>query len=214
MSITRDELSKALVDVRNAYRLLHAYHRRLCDLLQSVDETVSKAGLRFEQWDCANVAALASTKPFFVPYNYAWDLTPGYQIRPQWTDQPKKKANRKDSERRVVIEAHADTGYDDSMGGEPDPTKFKPTDQVTTELRINLSTAGTSTPDWDAVTKKILAPPGMYDGQLHTINVEGVDYTYQYFEVDVAELVDDAAVKAKLLAPIEAWLSATERLRP
>jgi hypothetical protein len=30
----------------------------------------------------------------------------------------------------------------------------------------------------------------------------------------VAELVDDAAVKAKLLAPIEAWLSATERLRP
>ena len=207
MSIQREELSKALVDVRNAYRLLHAYHKRTCDLFQTVNETVAKAGLRFERWDPVNVNALKPKQPFFAPYNYAWDLTPGYQIQPQWSDKPKKGA-KSGRARRIVLAAIADTGYDNPEGIDPDPAKFKPSEEVATQIWIRFWTAATPAPTWVDAAAKLETLPTPYDGDVKTLKIKGVDYTYQYSEVDVADLVDDAAVKTKLLAPIEAWLNA------
>jgi hypothetical protein len=110
MSSTSFDLPDALANVRRAYRLLHAYHRRLCDLLQLVHESVGKAGLEFESWEPLNVARLPrSATPFFE--NWAWDLTPAYQVRCVWRDGHQDKTKEK-LVRRVVIDAFADSGWD------------------------------------------------------------------------------------------------------
>jgi hypothetical protein len=204
MSMESSDLARALCDVRRAYRLLQAYHRRLCDLLQTTDETLARQGLTFSHWEPINVARLPKRKsPFFRPTTWAWDFTPIYQVRCSWEKAEKGRS------RCVVIEAVADTGFNAGEDGEPDPSRFNDVEKCATELWIALYTARTDKPDWGAAWNKIEQLPDYYDGRAHTVKVGGAEHTYQYRTVNLAELVDEGAVKAKLLAFLEAWLKET-----
>jgi len=208
MSTTRDDLARALADVRRAYRLLQVYHRRLCDLLQLLDDTLGAAGLSFERWDPINVWRLPrAKKPFFRPETWAWDLTPAYQVGCAWEQAAKGHA------RRVDVHCIGDTGYVTSSEGEPDPATFKDAEQCATELHVGLWTARAKRADWNSAWVEVHQRPGWDDGQVHAVDVEGVEHTFQALRVDIADLCDPEAVRARLLDPITQWLAETAAAR-
>jgi hypothetical protein len=90
---------------------------------------------------------------------------------------------------------------------EPDPASFKPAEECATMLRVGLWTAATSSPDWDEAVRERGGENKVREGQTYTLKLKGTEYTYQFFLVDIADLVDEPAVKAKFLQPIEDWLA-------
>ena len=201
MTMTSEDLTGILGDVRKAYRLLHEYHRRLNDLLQQVEETLSKKGLHFESWAPNNVAPLPK-KQFFAPYKWAWDLTPAYQVECAWSsDRGKGEVHR------IGLVAVADTGYDKAGDGEPDPAQFKNATECSTELWIAAWTTTAKAPDWKKAWEKVQRIPEYDDHKCHTVKIDADTYNYEYLRtVDVAALVNPDAVQEHLLRPIERWL--------
>jgi hypothetical protein len=205
MSTTRNELAAALADIRRAYRLVQTYQRRLWDLLGRVDDALSHAGLPFKRWMPMNVWAPPKPGTRFFVDRWAWDFVPAYQIGCEW-EQIEAERN---VARRVFVIATADTGYDATSKGEPDPAAFKPPEECATMLRVGLWTAATRSPDWEEAVRERGGENKVREGQSYTLSVKGTKYTYQFFLLDVADLVDAATVKTTLLQPIEAWLAKT-----
>jgi len=194
------DVAGALVEVRRAYRLLHAYHLRLCDLLQVTHAFLAERGLEFEHWTPINVARLPRSKtPFFD--NWAWDLTPAYQVECLW------QGTSHGSRCKVHIHSIADTGYDASCDGEPDPSHFKDVAETVSELRIGLYRTRAKNPDWSAAWEPLSHTTTRKDGTDHKVKVGGDEYTHRYFDVNLADLADENAVKAKLLLPIGQWIA-------
>ncbi|XXX81440.1 hypothetical protein WMF30_22035 [Sorangium sp. So ce134] len=162
------ELARALAEVRRAYRLLHAYHRWLCDLLQLTDEFLAELGFEFERWEPLNVARLPrSAKPFFRSERWAWDLTPAYQVECSWL------GSSKGIRCKVYIHAIADTGYDDSGDTEPDPTRFRAAEDAASELRVGLHRTRAKKPDWSGAWKLLSHITSRKDGTDHQVRVGG-----------------------------------------
>ncbi|WP_437580652.1 hypothetical protein [Sorangium sp. So ce887] len=194
------DLAGALAEVRRAYRLLHAYHRRLCDLLQLTDEFLAERGFEFEQWEPLNVARIPrSAKPFFRPERWAWDLTPAYQVECSWL------GSSNGIHCNVYIHAIADTGYDDSCDGEPEPTRFRAAEITASELRVGLQRTRARKPDWSAAWKLFSRITNRKDGTDHQVWVDGDEYTYRYFNLNLAELGDEGAINGRLLLPLDNW---------
>ncbi|WP_437947569.1 hypothetical protein WME98_43595 [Sorangium sp. So ce296] len=194
------DLAGALADVRRAYRLLHAYHRRLCDLLQLTDEFLAERGFEFDRWAPINVARLPqSTKPFFRPEHWAWDLTPAYQVECVW------QGSSNGTHCKIHIHAIADTGYDDSCDGEPDATSFKSAETAASELRIGLHRTRATKPDWSSAWSQLSRMANRKNGAEHKVRVGGDEYAYRYFDLNLAALGDEGAIKEKLLLSLDRW---------
>lgn len=201
MSDKKNELADALTDVRRAYRLLHAYHRRVNDLFYAVHEFLEKQGAEFASWGPLNVWSLPQkTKPFFKPETWAWDLTPAYQVECVW------HRFRDGIHHKLHIHAIADTGYDAAGEGEPDPAKFERAEKSRSEIRVGLHRTRAKNPDWSEAWKKLSANSTRKNSNVHCIKIESDEYTYRYFAVDIVDLSDEQAVKEKLLQPLLEWL--------
>ncbi|HRI68758.1 MAG TPA: hypothetical protein PK156_31230 [Polyangium sp.] len=201
MNDKKDELKAALVDVRRAYRLLHAYHRRLQDLLHTTHDFLINEGFQFEYWSPLNVARLPqSTKPFFGSH-WGWDLTPGYQVQCIW------RRTKDASSHRIFVHSIADTGYKTSAEGEPNPATFEAAETSRSEIRVGLYRTGTTEPDWGAAWNLLSVKPDRKNGDIHQVKVGRVEYAHRYFDVDLVELSDERAVKEKLLEPIGTWIA-------
>jgi hypothetical protein len=191
----------ALVEVRRAYRLLHAYHQRVYDLFQVTDTYLSGQGLAFESWGPLNVARLPRSKTPFFKTTWAWDMTPAYQIECQWEGTSHKHRCK------VHVHAIADTGYDASCEGEPDPSQFKEVEETVSQLRVGMYRTRAKKPDWDAAWELLSRIKNRKDGADHTVSVRGDDYTHRYFDLNLADLADKPAVEARLLLPLGRWLA-------
>ena len=201
---TSKELETALIDVRRAYRLLHAYHRRLCDLLEIVDERLAKTGFEFDRWQPHHAALPAkASKRFFASDRWAWDLAPSYQLQCEWIATSTKLT------RRVVIIAVADTGFDDSCDGEPDPEHFGQVEGATSELGLGLWTADSQKPAWGAAWERFERLPNAHDGREHAVVADGTRYTRKYQTLGLSMLDSESAVKERLLGPVAEWASAS-----
>jgi hypothetical protein len=200
MSEKKDELAAALADVRRAYRLLHAYHRRLQDLLHTAHDFLEQQGFQFEQWSPLNVARLPqSTKPFFGSH-WAWDLTPGYQVQCIW------RRSKDKSSHRIFLHAIADTGYKTSAEGEPNPATFEAAETSRSEIRVGMYRTQAKKPDWGAAWNLLSVKANRKNGADHIVEVEQDKYAHRYFDLDLVELGDENAVKGKLLEPLRVWI--------
>lgn len=202
MTTSPDQLSAALTDVRKAYRLIHAYQQRVWDLLRVVDHTLAHAGLPFQHWQPMQFWSPPQKKTRFFVERWAWDFLPAYEIGCEWQEESKAAL----PVRRVFVIVAADSGYDNSTQEEPDPSKFEPAEKSKTAIRIGLWTASTGAPNWGEAWAGFPADARDREDETHTGVVKNVTYTYRYLRVDVAGLVDEAAVQAKLLQPIKTWL--------
>lgn len=202
MNDKKDELKAALVDVRRAYRLLHAYHRRVNDLLYTAHEFLAKQHAEFDAWGPINVWMLPQkSKPFFRPETWAWDLTPAYQVECVW------RRSRSGMHHKMHIHAIADTGYDASGEGEPDPAKFEHAETARSEIRVGLHRTRASEPDWGAAWKQQSGNSARKDGDVHRVKIGNDEYAYRYFAIELVELANEHAIKEKLLQPIDEWIS-------
>lgn len=205
MNEKNNELVEALADVRRAYRLLHAYHRRVNDLFYAAHEFLGKQGAEFESWRPINVWPLPQkSKPFFRPDTWAWDLTPAYQVECIWS-RAKDKVNHK-----IHVHAIADTGYDASaQEGEPNPAKFELAEKSRSEIRVGLHRTRAAKPDWSAAWNLFSVLPNRKNGDIHIVKIGKDEYAHRYFEIDLVELIDEPAVKEKLLRPLNEWIASS-----
>lgn len=192
------DVAGALLEVRHAYRLLHAYHQRLSDLMKLTNESLVEMGLGFERWEPNNVWLPRSKRPFFD--HWAWDLTPAYQAQCVWG------GKLHGSHCKVYILVIADTGYDPSSDGEPDPGRFKPVEATSSEVWVGMYRTKSKRPDWNASWELFKKMANRKDGNDHQVKVGEDEYTHRFFDLNLTELADKAAIKAKLLRPIEQWL--------
>ena len=196
------DLPAALTDVRRAYRLVHAYQRRMLDLLQKVDEILAEGGLEFVRWDPLSYARpCRSGTPVFRRGQWAWDLLPGYRFHCQWEAGPTDITGS----RKVSVQPVADTGFEKS-GREPEPGEFRGVDDCGTQMWIGLWATDSDEPKWGSAwtaAQEVVTP---HDGEAHDVEVEGVSYTYQYLHVDVASLTDPEATEGMLFTPLREWL--------
>lgn len=204
MSIDRDQLGDALVDVRKAYRIVHAYQQRLWHLFRTIDHILGSAGLSFKGWYPMRYCSPPKSKTKFFVDRWAWDFLPAFEIGCEWEE----KAGTRKFVRRVFIIAAADSGYRAPKQGEPDSNTFEPAEKTRSEIRVGLWTASSKSPNWGEAWEKL--DDDAHSGAMHTLCVKGVNYTYKYFCLDIAELVNEAAVKARLLELIELWLKTAE----
>ena len=200
MNDKKDELKAALVDVRRAYRLLHAYHQRLQDLLRATHDFLESNNFEFKHWSPSNVVRLPqSTKPFFVG-QWAWDLTPSYMVQCSWNRSDNKSAHQ------IYVQAIADTGYESFVGGEPNPLMFESAGTSRSEIRVGLYRTGTTKPDWGAAWHLLSGKADRTNGDVHVVTVGKDEYSHRYFDVDMVDLANEHAVKERLLDPMRAWI--------
>ena len=106
----------------------------------------------------------------------------------------------KGSARRVVIECFADTAYITSSEGEPDPSTFKDASQSATELRVGLWRARAKRANWDQAWVEVHKLPNWADGHVHTVDLEGVEHSFQEHRIDVAAIVESQRKDMQALA--------------
>jgi hypothetical protein len=100
-----------------------------------------------------------------------------------------------------------DTGWPDDASGEPDPATFRATDQCETELSIALWWSEAKDPDWETAWKKVERLSRWHDGEPHEVRVEKHRYRHTLRAAKLVELVDEDAVRARVVEPIRSWLA-------
>ncbi len=107
MTIASTDLAAALTDVRKAYRVAHAYQRRLWDLLRTVNDELSTRRLQFTRWRTQGFDPVPNARTAFFEERWAWDFLPAYNIACEW--------QRFDRARNITHRPNliftADTGY-------------------------------------------------------------------------------------------------------
>ncbi|MEZ4309049.1 MAG: hypothetical protein R3F14_13510 [Polyangiaceae bacterium] len=197
MTDTKSDVPAALVEVRKAYRLLHAYHQRISDLLRLIHGTLAERGLRFQKWSPVNVWLPSSRRAPF--HHWAWDLTPAYQTSCVW------EGTGGGWSRQIHVHMIADTGYDPSVGDDPSPEHFKPAEQSASEVRYGMYRTRARKADFGAAWKQISGLPDPTDQNEHKVMVGQDEYVYRHLARSLSDLPDREAVDRELLLPLRSW---------
>ena len=142
------ELAHQFVEVRRAYRLVHAYQRRLLDLLRVVGDRVRGAhpALKFGMWVPVGYSAPPRSDVDPTRDKWAWDFLPLYRFQLDWRTDDKPESGAL----LVGLRHEADTGYGTTGPGEPDALKFHeespPTALFSTTLRAYVIAIGDGDP--------------------------------------------------------------------
>ena len=91
--IAPDDLEASLVQVRAAYRLLHAFQLRVNDLYRTLDDALQGERLRWRDW-----APRYNRRPPQAPFfrnRWAWDLFPGHSPCSSWSDDVPRESDDK-----------------------------------------------------------------------------------------------------------------------
>lgn len=218
------ELSEALVQVRRAHRIVHAYQRRMNTLHERMDGVLGPSKVTFQEW-----GPYWNKRPaygsFFQPGRWAWDMVPSMGTSTTWVDH----ADGGKSGVAVVVTSLADSGrWGVDTSSEPDPEEgaWPSPEAGKTVLWLEVFTTS-RTPDagafragtrwwrdvWAAMPKDTTAASTgsqravVQHSRSDVALPDGAAGTYVWFEVDVATLVDDAAVKRLLLEPLAGWVA-------
>lgn len=114
-----------LATIRQAYRYVAAYERRVLDSLAELDRHLSPLGFEFKEWGSLK-------RPFpkrgqFSPRKWAWDNLVFYNVRLQWTHGG--RYGNEAGNIYLFVDHVADTGFElhtASKGTEPDPLQHLP----------------------------------------------------------------------------------------
>lgn len=205
----RNELKQALAQVRTAYRLLHAYQRRIFDLLSVLDGVLASAKVPFQQWNTSyhNPPTKSDKSPF--ARKWAWDFLPGYDFYCLW-----ENAEAKQGWRRIAIEVASDTSFEaqkrNQPFGEVDPAVLPPVEETTSALWLSLCYAESGCFKDMKVWEPINAHKDAYNGEAHMLEVQKQPFKFIFKEIDLCDLPDEAAVTERLVKPLHLWLKTGE----
>ncbi|WP_437503818.1 SIR2 family NAD-dependent protein deacylase [Sorangium sp. So ce1099] len=187
--------------VRQSYRLVYQYQRRVFDRLAELSDELAAIGLAFQRWDPTLFARHAkSSSEFFRRKYWAWDFLPAYRLELVW------QASAKVS-RSLVLEVVADTGFTHTRGEEPDPARFGDASAARSELQISLLRSPVPNLSWTQLWSSLsVEDDSIYDGEDHELDAGGKPCTYRYLNVAIEDALDRDAFRERIIAPVRAWL--------
>jgi len=116
----RNSLKQALVDVRSAYRLLYAYHKRIRGIIEIIEGGLGEE-LKFWEW-----SPKRWNKPSrkLTSNNWTWDCFPfhSYSI---WYSQTGGNEKPKKGDILLHLVIDTDSGFPDIMSSDVDPIDSK-----------------------------------------------------------------------------------------
>lgn len=210
----RSHVEESLAQVRTAYRLLHAYHRRLFDLLEVTRDAVVKrfGELPSPSWGPSLFAMppRGSAAPMdcyvqrFIPLQTAFF---------QWASSAEPKAG---SFYLWIQHVGDDALVNAPKNEEPDPATFAAAETSRTTLivavvAIRQMNATAKLPDWNVVDKRIRKSPGVTDAhwtdeRVHVVEASDATIAFAGFEVDVAAVATRASAHDRFVQPILALI--------
>ncbi len=195
------DLAPAFAQLRNAYRLVYAYHRRLRDLLAHVHTPILKQGFEYKGWSPSNYGfPPQSNSAWFAKGNWSWDLLPGFAFYTVWS---------KHSETRswhVHMEVIADYAFDASLSvGEPDPADWDDSESDSVILLNLVTLENGKNLDWYKVVNWYWDDDGPDWGEVGVHKVGKLVYTVTPWKIRMQDLPDERAVNRELVKRFESW---------
>jgi hypothetical protein len=202
-----------LTQVRTAYRLLHAYHRRLFNLLTLTRDAVeSRFGPLLGAWWGPVGFDPVPRKKADPTTKWVFDFIPLGRASFCWASAKKPEPGSF----HFAIWHYGDSGLEEaSSSGEPEPAQFPPPEECRTILYVYVKVlvgvkGADEIDDWERVDKPISVAPGYdesqwHDGLVHLIRLPepgGVKVRFGGFVLNVAEVADRQAIEERLIRPL------------
>lgn len=199
-------LQRKLANVRTAYRLLHAYHRRLFDALIQVRDAVSnKHGELPAAWWKPNYFSRVPVGGKDPLSNWVFDFMPLEYAYFSWATAATPTAGAI----WFAVHHEGDSGMDDEKcEGEPDVAEFAAVGESETTLTVYAKTiqGRVTLGSWDELDGPIEAAGGgdddWHDGTAHTVKVGRETLAYGGFITDVSAIGSESALRANLVQPL------------
>lgn len=204
MTDATTSLSEQMIQVRNAYRLVVAYQRRLLDIVKMTKMQLQKQhrGLAFYRWGPNKWSRPGVQDP---TQKWAWDFVPLCQCDIGWVT----SALPVPGSFWVWLTHEGDSGWNTEVPGEPDPLTFKPAEECHTRLHAGvlgvtgLTIGAEALGDWfglyDALEPK-LTPERLSAG--FEDNAAAAVARIRELAVNVEELSSPELVTKKLIEPL------------
>jgi len=195
-----DDLTHAFGQLRDAYRLIWSYTRRIRDVIALVDAECRQQGFDFNGWSpLHNKFPPQSTSDWFNKGNWAWDLLPAYAMYFTWS-----KTTGKTGSRHVILTAEPDTGFNlESWPQEPDPATWA--ERGRSEVRLLLVDLPTAPKASHELRNKVAKCAVGAETGTEEVTIGQHGYAVETAVVPMQELACEADVKRLLVAPIERW---------
>ncbi len=196
-----DDLNAAFAQVRQAYHLLYAYHRRVRDLLGSLHREVSTKRFAFRSWGPALFPEPPAAKSaWFEGSNQTWQLMPGYATYAHW----RRAAGARSW--HVRVEIVTDTAFDEGASvGEPDPEDWNKSAGDSVIRLILVEVHGSERLDWYKRKDWFWDFDGAEWGDIREHTVDGISCFVIAYEVSLSDLPDNQAIEDRLMAPLRSW---------
>ncbi len=201
--MTDDTLSLALLDVRRAYRLIHAYQRRVCDILAALDTTAAHNQLAFHGWYATEFdEPVRKGKRFFGTGQWTWPMLPMYDVTCSWrSDSTQRKRPRLD------VRVRADNGFATS-GEEPVPADFEPAQACASILSIRMMRSKGPGVNWDHVDSRLDERAPDADASC-VLDIGKAQVWATCLDLDLAKLAAPDALDRLVLRPVNSWAQNT-----
>ena len=143
-------LNTVFEDVRNSYRLLYLYQRRVMDLVRFI-------GIRYDfDYREGNPKFSSLSKPKNGLHFFAWDYLPMYNFQFSF-DSKKVEVDNKETTLELILLLVSDTGYFDKHSNRDfrtDIETFEEPEKSKTQLHILLKSPATSIEEYEKAQLK------------------------------------------------------------
>lgn len=187
-------LAAAFVDVRRAFRLLWAYHRRQLDMLSELDQSFRRLGLHYESWKPTECSRPSRGAPF-APGKWAWDMLPGMRVEVVW------RGKRGSRDVQAVVWMYADETWE-WPGHEPDPALWSVSAEHARSVLWVEVIEGPRGSDFVEITEWLEEHDTRGEEE---ITLDSGHYRAVTVRCDLDELGDQAALWDRVLRPVTTW---------
>jgi hypothetical protein len=136
--MNNDEISKALIDVRKAYRLVYLYTASILDAVQRISQEFN---CRFYVWTPTYYSNSPTiiTSPF-PPSRWAWDMIPFYNTSFLFLSEGADRNTQNKGDWMLEISIETDSSATDKFSEEceeePNPLSFEPPEKAESNLYL------------------------------------------------------------------------------
>jgi hypothetical protein len=136
--LNNDEIFKALIDVKKAYRLVYLYTASILDAVQRISQEFNCS---FYVWTPTYyLTPPRRTSPPFPPSRWAWDMIPFYNTSFLFLSEGANSNTQKKGDWMLDIHIETDSSFEEFIESneEPNPLNFKPPEKAESNFYLQL----------------------------------------------------------------------------
>lgn len=206
---SQDELEATLRTVREAYRVVHAYQRRVLDMMAALDREFATRQLSFSWWSPAcTLRPPERSSRSVLGDRWAWDLSPGVAMSFAWSHEPSANAPW----RRVLVLPIAEWIARSNAGGEPDGDSLGDASERRSKIVVRCE-AASGRIDWDELWLALSSRPGWRQGT-QTFSVGATACAAEVVvDESLSRIRDTDALRERVVTPVAKWFEENADLR-